>query len=82
MPAEGAVCDGDMMIEWGAQGTAPQGERGEPGFVIPGENFARGDNEYLKGHEGIMVLLQPLPLVAGQKVNVAATTEARKHLKC
>lgn len=58
-------------------------ERGEPGFTRPGEDFAFGGNEYLKRHKVVTVLLQPQPLVTGQKVNVAITMEATNCLlKC
>lgn len=58
-------------------------ERGEPGFMRPGEDFAFGGNEYLKGYKVVTVLLQPQPLVTGQKVNVAITVEVTNCLlKC
>lgn len=58
-------------------------ERGEPGFMRPGEDFAFGGSEYLKGYKVVTVLLQPQPLVTGQKVNVAITVEATNCLlKC
>lgn len=52
-------------------GTALRGERGEPGFMGPGEDFALGGEESITGYKAVTVLLQPQHLVglAGKRMS-------------